>query len=1328
MMEKTSSRVAMALMCGLAICCAVMYVTADGAESVHQAQDYVNGIGGPTGVETFDVEKAGDVFTNTPDGRMRLTDYLSNVEAEIAQEQAERKKDVEAVRQQMARNFAFNKAARAKLNTMLLAKMAVNAKKAKDDLATSMRHVQAQFAHAAKLQNERNNANIARNKALKKKIAQNKALAAKQLSEAVTTQQRAMSTLKQKTNSRITQTNKHVSQNAADIKENAKKAADDLAHMVNQYDQKAANAREEAAKGRDKLATQLADQDKATRAWSGNKLKEVAQATAAQFRKVRAKMAEDRIHADLALKAASTRMTASLNAFKAVNDDNFNSNMADIATAKKEAEARVAAAETSFKVGLLALQSTVTEQVQRTNARLDQLNDQVTANKVAQAKINANVAAERKRMIKLGDDRYQEHVKKDAELKSLIDSNKVATDGRLDAMSKRYTMDLNSVRAEMKKNRAHASHMLTKKSSELYDAIAKSEKKQMGVNGELQAQTRQAALDIANELHAVKSDFAEKLGALHTTVVQNDKKFEGKLLKLTGIVREDAVKNEEGRGQLKTIIDANKKGLDTAVRDAIQKGETRMKKAETSLMALNKKTKAALNMKITTQISKLTAQANSQIEGLRLQSKEARAEMRKELLMAVRLMADNAKANLDEQVAIQQTNFAGQETKMKAAAKANAEDRAKIAAEIVIQEQNAQDELAAAVGTMAGSLLALKLETGKKIKATNKKVTAYADAVDAEAEEVKTIMANQMQDLMGKIDAQKDAAAKDIKAADADSVAAFEGVMDKVTTSLKAAAAASDARFVTATKDMASQRADLDEKLANAVTKMNDSIAKEVALQDFRFSKTVDDISAARKEAQKEVKDARAEFSTGLLTVTSTIKDMEKKLISQTEQLADQVIDHRAVQARVNRKTYAEIKRIEVLQNDRQTENSKARGKIKEIMNKNKQIAAEEVQALDKLFKGKITDVRKESADDSLSARKDLTQAAEELEGKMAKAQTDQIYANQDSATKISTFSQESLAGIATARAAFDGRLIQLSNTIVANHKHVERGFEQLTGVVRNFKEQGATERRLIKEQNEAMAADMSAKIVESIRVGEAKAKAVADRARRQLKGAQKSMMIQITMKVEQMADETFASIQKNHAKIADNYLSFKAYAMSASKAVTEYVGHGKGKNLSSLGDLLMTVGALGALPTQAEEGVMPANDAADTGFAPAIFNGAKIPIDSSVSKINGLVNEYTRATRDCRSRWPMGLGKYLLAKLEDSMLVKGVLMVDKVDEKPGNYVFVDGHTVGLSNRLNDFENLAVKMGDYEKSLAKLTARLSGKVPANPAPIYVPAPEYMGTR
>merc|ERR1711959_466906 len=193
-------------------------------------------------------------------------------------------------------------------------------------------------------------------------------------------------------------------------------------------------------------------------------------------------------------------------------------------------------------------------------------------------------------MIKLGNKRYQEHLKKDKELESLIKSNKAATDKRMDAMAAHYMMEVNAVRATMRKNRAHATHMLAKNSAKLYAAIEKSEREQMETNQQLADQTRRARLDIQDELRSAKDDFAERIGALHKTVVRNDKKFEKKMDKLTGIVRADAVKNAKGRAQLAAIMKANKMELKSAVRAAINKGDKRMAGVEAKLVAQNKKT------------------------------------------------------------------------------------------------------------------------------------------------------------------------------------------------------------------------------------------------------------------------------------------------------------------------------------------------------------------------------------------------------------------------------------------------------------------------------------------------------------------------------------------------------------------------------------------------------------------------------------------------------------------------------------------------------------------------------------------------------------------
>merc|ERR1712054_640983 len=401
--KMTRARVAFGLLCGLALCCSVMYITADGdalegesvlasgfgfsrsTRTVRVSRPKVHGIGGPSSVHSTDVQKAGQIFTNTPDGRMRLTDYLANVEKEIAAEGVARKRDVANVRAQMDRN------------------MAANARKAKHDLMRAMRYTQWRFHKAAALQNARNRANIEKSAKIRAKVAADKRHAAHALHVQVLAQQRATAAYASAINARIKKTDQAVAKNAAQIKSNAIAAQKALAAAVSKFDKKANNAKALAAKGRSKLAAQLARQGRATRQWANNRLKVVMAKTAAQFRRVRAKMQRDRHHADFALKAATSRMTASLNAAKALNDKRFAKNVKRIKHARKEAAMRVARARADFRVRIRSLRATVKQQVAKTNARITQLSGVVDKNKLAQAKVNANVRAEMDRMIRIGN-------------------------------------------------------------------------------------------------------------------------------------------------------------------------------------------------------------------------------------------------------------------------------------------------------------------------------------------------------------------------------------------------------------------------------------------------------------------------------------------------------------------------------------------------------------------------------------------------------------------------------------------------------------------------------------------------------------------------------------------------------------------------------------------------------------------------------------------------------------------------------------------------------------------------------------------------------------
>merc|ERR1719359_2003553 len=1166
---------------------------------------------------------------------MRLTDYLNNVEKEIAAEEAARKRDVAAVRAQMDRNFAFNQAARKKLKRALLHKMAVNAKKAKDDLARAMRFVQYRFHKAARLANKRNRANIHRSKLIRARVARDKAHAAHQLRIAVKAQQRSMAAYKSAINARIAQTNKHVAVNAAQIKEDAKAARKALEGAVSKFDKKVANARAEAAKGRSKLAAQLAAQDKATRQWANNKLKVVVAKTAAHFRRVRAKMAADRHHADMALKSATSRMTASLNAAKALNDANFAKTVKNIAAAKAEAKARVASARTEFKTKINLLRATVKQQVAKTNARITQLSGVVSKNKLEQAKVNANMRAETDRMIKIGNKRYKEHLKKDAELKNLINANKAATDARLKAMADHYSTELDKVRATMKKNRAHASHMLAKET------------------GKLAAQTRNARLDIADELRSAKSDFSKRMAALHGNIVRNDKKFEGKMDKLAGVVRANAVKNARGRSQLAAIMKANKMELKAAVQGAVHKGEVRMMKAEQKLKDMNKKTKSSLNMRITSEVSKLAKESASQIENLRLSSKAARGEMRRELLYAVRSAAAEAKKNLVAAVKMAKKCFSKANAKERAAARKNAAGRAAIARSIASSKRAAKRQLNDAVGAMNRSLLALKTETAKKIKKSNHKVTAFAGALAKEAKDVDAAMKANMNSLTAKINAARRSAASATRAANAKSAAGFRSALKSVASAMGAAQRKASAKFGKLYRDMAHDRARADSALAASVKNINDGIAKQAALADSRFSKTVKNIAAARAQAAKQVSDARKTFATSIARTVASVKDQETRLSGEIAVVSGEVARNRAIQLRVNRRTNAELARITKLSNLRHSASIRARGKLRALLDENKRAASEEVGALNKLFVGKLSKIRRRAAKDRIEAARDLSKASQRLYSKLAGIQLRAAYQNKAASAAINSYSKKSQAAIRIARSSMNARLNTLGN----------------------------------------------------------------------LARAKRAMLIEISERVEHTADKLFKTIQGSHQKIADNYLSLKAYAVTAGDKLKDYDIKGKGKNLSSLGDLLTTVAGLSSVKAQKAEGL-----GAGAKSIPAIFSAKKVKVKAMLTKINGLVNEYTGVINAVRARWPMGLGKYLLLKLEESMLTKGVLQVDKVSNHAGNWVFLNGRAVGLSNKLNDFESLAVRMGHYEATLAKLTAALAGKKhkPAGKKPYSVPAPEWPG--
>merc|ERR1712159_445721 len=547
-----------------------MYIASDGDHEY--VQEIIKGHNAGTSVMSTDVLKAGQIYSETPDGRMRLMDYFNNVEKEISDEVSNRKADIASVRAQMARDFAFNAAARARLKRDMLHKMAVNARIARRNLDRAMRRTQMRFAHYAHLNNRRNAANLRRDKRTLRYVAQDKREAQRHLKLAVTAWQKSTNAWAAATNARIDRMNAHVAANAAQIKENAKKARKDLENAMGEWDHKVATFRTTEKNANDKLSAQFAAQSKATRAWANNKIKGFVAQTAAKFNDVETKMAKQRHEIDMALRQATMRFEASLNAEKALEDKRYAETVANIAAAKREAANKVKAATADFKVQLLTLSATVKRQVAKVNNRINKTAGVVRSDAAAQAKVNANVNAEMTRMIKLGNKRYKAHLKHDVELQKLIHKDKAETDAKLNKMANSSNAALNAVRKQLAADRKHAEHQLKKGTNAVFSALYKNQQEQKKKNAAMEAATRRMRLDAMDAVRDAKKEFRKKIKDLGKVVAENDKKADKKIQHLTGVVTANAAKSKRGREQIAAMEEANKQELKGAIEKAIATG------------------------------------------------------------------------------------------------------------------------------------------------------------------------------------------------------------------------------------------------------------------------------------------------------------------------------------------------------------------------------------------------------------------------------------------------------------------------------------------------------------------------------------------------------------------------------------------------------------------------------------------------------------------------------------------------------------------------------------------------------------------------------------
>jgi hypothetical protein len=1328
-----------------------MYVTADGNDETVLAEKYTNilhvdehsdmagatdvaavkglrsanvakatATGNEISVESVDVKKVGKILTDdTPDGRMLLLDYFKKVERQIATETAGREKDIAAIRTQMAKNRAYNAKARNQMKHMLLKKMAENAKAAKAALDEQMRITAVHFAKVHEFENKRNRKTIKRNRKTREIMRKNKKANKHALHMAVLNQQRALATLDQKTNVKLKHTNQNIAANAAQIKSNALKARKELDDAASKFSKKMYNAREEAKKGRSKLAAQAATMDKKVRAMINLKVSAAIKYSAQQFQKVRAKMAKDRHHADMMLAQASLRMTSALAASAALQNTRFAKTVADISAAKAEAAAAVKKASQGFKLQILALSSKVKADVSKLNKRETDLGNVVTNNRLEQAKVNDKVTKEVDNMIAIGNKREAKLKSNDEHLRNVMAKNKADTQANMDKMAKQFYMELTKIRDQMAKDRKHQEGRLKKSCAGLFSTLAKNQAEQDKQNEKLTAATRRARLDADEALREAKHGFATRLGALHTTVTENDKKATKKIEKLTGIEAQNAQKSIAGQKLLRQQSQANKNELKVAIRNAVAAGEKRARQVEAMAKKMNKKTQAALNSKITTEISTLTKSIHSDVEGLQLQTAEARKAMKAEILYALRSEQKILKDQLATTVKWANKKFVALDDQLEKEKSSSAAGRAALKKSIDSEKEYAQRAIQDAVQAQASALLALKQETEKNIKKTNTDVSAYGKAIEKHAESVKNTMKKNVNVLETKIAAAKSATQKALGGANAKSAARHATALDSVRDGLELAKKETDNKFAKVYSNMGANRAAADSKLADATRTLNKRIAAHAALEDVRFAKTVKDVSKAKAKAWADVTSARKFYTMGLAEVTAEVKASETRLVGEIGKAAQLVIDERALQARVNKKVSAEIGRIEKLSDIKYSENKKARGKVKELMNKNKVVAQQEVKDLRKASEAKLSKVRAYMARLRNEAATDLTHATKLLHEALGKQQAEQNVEMEKLTNSLQMASVTTKKNLASTKKAFTTKYTILVNTVTANNKAYEQGLKEVTGVAHSWKVSSSADRALIKDEAKTMNADLNKAIVKAIQLGEAKAKEVEDRGNTNIEAMKKALTIEIGEQVERMADTVLKTVLSDRGTIANNYLSLKGYAGAAQDTIMDYVQKGKGRGLSSIGEFLQAVAAVSAIKTKAAEGIT-----AGSGKLTPPFGGAVITEVRDINKVNGLVNEYMNVYSQVRMAYPYGIGKYLLEKLADSMTKGGVLTIGKKSGASGQWVYLNGKTLGLSSRMSEFGAVGARLTHYQSFLAKLSAKLPHKEIVKP--LSVAPPEWQG--
>jgi hypothetical protein len=1219
---------------------------------------------------TASTVSAEDITVKTANGVVQLQNYLKKVEGQLAQEAIARQAGLAEMKGLVEKYKQYNEGARKKLEKALRAKMEINAKAAKDSVVAAMKSASEALAKEANASTKRAKLAAEDRAKIRKELSAERSKAEENLKLAVASWTKSQAALASETNAKITKLNKHVAANAALIKANAAAAQNGINKLTAGFTKQLEAAKADTSKSITALGATVAAANQRTRQWVQSKVGALVALEAARFQRERERMADRRHVMDLQLTHSAARLQACLNAARALQDPSFARTVKNIDSVKASAQRLAGAAATEFKMSIAALGAVVRQQTAELDIAKGEAQGAMPKGVLLGAKVNEVTLAELKRLIHVAGGKYTALKRGNKELRKLLHQKKAVTSADLTHMAQGFHEQLEALRSAASKSTQPESTKAADAAFRLYMTLARLLKIADSGNSLSSAHKKQKAEDEAY--------FLEHFSTLAKAHAESVKRMSDSVAHRAGLIRKDALASRQGRELLRTQRMANRAEVKQALLDALRAGERRGQK--------NAKGLKSIHLRVCAKMGRMVRKAYLNLLSVSLRNKDERSEMRDALHEAMRFAVEVATSNLEVAIRTAVTT-----------------SRNIVTHRNLDKHKGASVLVSDAVSGLQRALLVLT-ESQIKTKDTDKSVTAASEAMKKVVLKVKSKMPLLVATALEKVSQKQSVNSK-----------AVAKVLRQM---LTAALQQADARYTEVYLQMAKDRSVSEKKLYKDAIGLGRAHLLHLAMA------SVQDASPEKlARVQEDLKRATKAFRGSMISLMAKVRAIESRLIGEGAVVSGEAISHTKSKIRVNRRVTISVGRLVNLAVQKLT-SKKSKAKEPAVLTEDRRVEAANLLAKEAVATKKGVDQHHESVEVSrvelargvsLGTRSYYTQLAM---SQHKHSQPALVLEGRHAYLKETVTSHH----VKAAQQRMDNEITMLTNGILADAPLTLQKLQKITGLSTRTAAATDTEKTCVKQLQGAMQDDLVSAAVAAVTLGEAQAKQEDDRLRARLTIHRQELQEILSQKVERAADQAFQAANSGRELLARNYLSLKTYIAEAQPKFQDVLaGEGGTKVMSSLADVLMSISArVGAKLPPSFGGFLGADK------MPSLFGGKGVATHAKAGVEEALAGEYARVISEARLRWPGGIGKYILGKLEASMQKrKGVLLTQR--DLDGPMVYIDGDAIGLSGQVNMLKDLGVRLHHFQLRMQKLSYgdKVKPTLPLSGKP-QVPPPEWKG--